>query len=187
MEIRPQAMVQLKQAPLVVRLGLPSLARGSAMASAEIFCAPSKPTSRILRAGRPPTPLITFINTWVPKAGKPCPVTAFSASTALPSLVAAMNASASWTLPIPPVPRTATAFRFFDAITVPTPERPAARCLSFMIAEYRQPCSAVRPIQAMRICGSWWVWRTISSVSQADLPQMPSAERSSALSSWTRR
>ena len=146
--------MQPKQAALVVKLALPSLVLGSTIASAEIFSAPAKPTSRMLCAGKPPTPLMTFINTWVPKVGNPCPVTAFSASTALPAWVDAMNAAALCTLPIPWVPRTATAFKYFDAITVPTPERPAARCLSFIIAAYRQPASAVRPIQAMRICGS---------------------------------
>ena len=176
-------MVQAKQPALVVRFGLPSLFLGSAIASAEMSPAPSKPTSRILCAGNPPTPLITFINTWVPYMGKPWPVTAPSANTFLPASTASMNFFASSRLPTPPVPRIATAFKFFEAITVPTPERPAARCLSFMTAAYRQPASAVRPIQAIRICGSWWVACRISSVSQADLPQMASAERSSTLSS----
>ena len=65
---------------------------------------------------------------------RPWPVTAFSASTFLPSAVALKNAFASRTLPTPLVPRTATALRFFDAITVPTPERPAARCRSLTTA-----------------------------------------------------
>ncbi len=65
-EMRPQAMVQAKQPALVVRLGLPSLLRGSCMASAEILCAPSNCTSRMLRVGIAPTSLITFISTWVP-------------------------------------------------------------------------------------------------------------------------
>jgi hypothetical protein len=39
-EMRPQAMVQPKQAPLRTRLGLPSPCRGSYMASPEILLAP---------------------------------------------------------------------------------------------------------------------------------------------------
>ena len=58
-------MVQPKQAALVTRFGLPS-ARGSAIASAEMFFAPSNCTSRWLRVGSAPTSLMTFISTWVP-------------------------------------------------------------------------------------------------------------------------
>ncbi len=70
-EIRPQAMVQPKQAALVMRWALPSLARGSCMASAEILPASSNCTSRWLRVGRAPISLITFISTWVPYLGRP--------------------------------------------------------------------------------------------------------------------
>lgn len=64
--MRPQAMVQPKHAWLVTRCFLPSLARGVAMASAEMSLAPSNCTSRWLRVGRAPTSLITFISTCVP-------------------------------------------------------------------------------------------------------------------------
>ena len=45
-----------------------------------------------------------------------------------------MNSFGSAMLPTPLVPRTAIAFRFFEPITAPTPERPAARCRSFTTA-----------------------------------------------------
>ncbi|MCY1369212.1 hypothetical protein D9M69_562370 [compost metagenome] len=64
--MRPQAMVQPKQAWLVTRCFLPSLSRGVAMASAEMSFAPSNCTSRWLRVGSAPISLITFISTWVP-------------------------------------------------------------------------------------------------------------------------
>ena len=65
-EIRPQAMVQPKHAALVTRFAWPSLSRFSAIASAEILCAPSNFTSRMLRVGIAPISLMTFISTWVP-------------------------------------------------------------------------------------------------------------------------
>jgi hypothetical protein len=95
---------------------------------------------------------MTFISTWVPKAGRPSPVTAFSASTFLPAAVACMNAFGSLTL-TPSVPRMATAFRFLDPITVPTPERPAARCMSLTTQAYFTPFSPETPIEATRISG----------------------------------
>jgi hypothetical protein len=64
--MRPQAMVQPKQAWLVTSCFLPSVARGVAMASAEMSFAPSNCTSRWLRVGSAPISLITFISTWVP-------------------------------------------------------------------------------------------------------------------------
>ena len=65
-EIRPQAMVQPKHAPLVTRLALPSVGRFSCIASPEMACAPSNCTSRWLRVGSAPSSLMTFISTWVP-------------------------------------------------------------------------------------------------------------------------
>ena len=64
--MRPHAMVQPKQAALVTRFAWPSLSRFSAIASAEILCAPSNFTSRMLRVGIAPISLMTFISTWVP-------------------------------------------------------------------------------------------------------------------------
>ena len=185
-EMRPQAMVQAKQAALVCRFGVPSL-RGSCMASAEILWAPSNCTSRMLRVGMAPTSLMTFISTWVPNFGRPWPVTAFSASTFLPCSVAWKKRMGSLMLPTPLVPRQTSAFRFLDAMTVPTPERPAARCRSFTTAAYRQPCSAARPTQAMRMSGSWCLACRRSSVSHTEVPHRSSAGISSAFSFSTYR
>ena len=77
--MRPQAMVQPKQAWLVTNCALPSLLRGAAMASAPMSLAPSNWMSRWLRVGSAPISLMTFISTWVPKVGRPWPVTALSA------------------------------------------------------------------------------------------------------------
>ena len=76
--MRPQAMVQPKQAWLVISCALPSVSRGVAMASAEMSLALSNCTSWWLRVGSAPISLITFISTWVPKVGRPWPVTALS-------------------------------------------------------------------------------------------------------------
>jgi len=59
-------MVQPKQAWLLTRLALPSVLRGSRIASAEMSFAPSNWTSRWLRVGSAPMVLMTFISTWVP-------------------------------------------------------------------------------------------------------------------------
>ena len=134
-EMRPQAIVQPKQAALVTRCVLPSDSRFSCMASAEIFEASSNCTSRWLRVGSAPISLITFISTWVPYLGRPWPVTALSASTFLASLVAFRKAPKSLMPDTPLVPRIATALRFFEPITAPTPERPAARCRSLTMQE----------------------------------------------------
>ena len=64
--MRPQAIVQPKQAWLVTSCALPSLFRGVAIASAEMSFAPSNWLSRWLRVGSAPISLITFISTWVP-------------------------------------------------------------------------------------------------------------------------
>jgi hypothetical protein len=64
--MRPQAMVQPKQAWLVTRWLLAVGGRGLCMASAECLARPSNCTSRWLRVGSAPISLITFISTWVP-------------------------------------------------------------------------------------------------------------------------
>ncbi len=171
-------MVQAKQAALVTRFALPS-GRLAAIASAEILFAPSNWLSRWLRVGRAPTSLMTFINTWVPYLGRPWPVTALSANTFLPLATAAMNALASRTL-TPRVPRSATALRFFEPITAPTPLRPAARCMSLTTQAKRTPFSPATPIEATRIRGSWCLALIPSSVSQTDLPQNGAASMSLA-------
>ena len=181
-EILPQAMVHAKHAAFVVRLALPSLSRGSSIASPEISPASSNWTSCILRVGIAPISLMTFIKTCVPSTGRPSPVTAFSTRTFLASVVTFMKATGSLILPTPFVPRTATAFRFLEAITVPTPERPAARCRSLIIPAYKHPASADRPTAAILSKGSWYFLCKISSASQTDLPQISSAGTSSAFS-----
>ena len=90
--MRPQAMVQPKQAWLVTRCFLAVGRSRVAMAFGLMSLAPSNWQSMWLRVGRPPTSLITFISTCVPMAGRPWPVTALSASTFLAVLTAAMKA-----------------------------------------------------------------------------------------------
>ena len=87
----------------------------------------------------------------------------------------------------PKVPRIATALRFFDPITVPTPERPAARCMSFTTQANFTPASPATPMEATRISGSWCLALIPSSVSQTDLPQNSLASISWTLSFSTRR
>ena len=64
--MRPQAIVQPKQAWLVTSCDLPSVGRFSAIASAPIRLAPSNCESRWFRVGSEPVSLMTFIRTWVP-------------------------------------------------------------------------------------------------------------------------
>ncbi len=180
--MRPQAIVHAKQPALRTKLALPSVGRFSSIASAEMSLAPSNWVSRKLWVGMAPTSLITFISTWVPKVGKPWPVTAFSANTCLPALTACMKAAGLSILPTPLVPRTAIALRFLAPITVPTPERPAARCMSLTTAENRQPPSPAWPMVATRSWGSWCTLCRVASASQAVLPQIDAADLSSALS-----
>jgi hypothetical protein len=51
-------------------------------------------------------------------------------------------------------PLTTTAFKFLEPITAPTPARPAARPLSFMIDENKTRFSPAGPIQATLALGS---------------------------------
>ena len=125
--IRPQAMVQPKQALLVRRLRWPEVSTAF-MAAGLMFSVPSNWTSLKLRVGRPPNSCIMSIMALVPfsvRSLRP----SLSASPWLVSLTAAMKRLGSSTL-TPTVPWTATAFRFFEPMTAPTPERPAARCRS---------------------------------------------------------
>ena len=64
-----------------------------------------------------------------------------------------MNAAGSATR-TPPVPRTAMALRFFEPMTAPTPLRPAARCLSFMMQAKRTSFSPPGPMHATRKPGN---------------------------------
>ena len=83
---------------------------------------------------------------------------------------------------VPRVPRTAIALRFFDPITAPTPERPAARCRSFTMPANSTPFSPARPMDDTRISGSWCCFLIVSSVCQTVVPQRCEASRSSASS-----
>ncbi len=65
-----------------------------------------------------------------------------------------MNSRGLARLPTPSVPRTAIAFRFFDPITAPTPERPAARCRSLTTAAYSTWFSPAPPMLETRTSGS---------------------------------
>ena len=94
-----------------------------------------------------------------------------------------MKALGSRILPTPLVPRTAIALRFLLPITVPTPERPAARCRSLTTAAYSTPFSPALPMQETRISGSCRLFLISGSVSQTLLPQRWAASRSSAVSS----
>ena len=125
--MRPQAMVQPKQALLVIRLRWP-LAWVSIMAAGLILSTPSNWTSLKLRVGRPPNSCMESIIALVPYSVRPLRPS-LSARSALVSLTAAMKRLGSST-PTPTVPCTAIALRFLEPITAPTPERPAARCRS---------------------------------------------------------
>jgi len=132
--------------------------------------------------GSAPISLITFINTWVPYLGRPWPVTALSASTFFAAVVACTKAPKSRIPATPLVPRIATAFRFFDPITAPTPERPAARCRSLTMQANSTWFSPATPIEDTRTSGSCSSCLICSSVSQQLLPHSPAASRSSARS-----
>ena len=80
------------------------------------------------------------------------------------------------------VPTTATAFRFFEPITAPTPDRPAARCISFMIAAISTCFSPAGPMHAT-LASSSVSARRASVVSGTHLPQRCVASRNSMRSS----
>ena len=83
------------------------------------------------------------------------------------------------------LPRTATALRFLEPMTAPTPERAAARCLSLMIAAMRARFSPAGPMQATltssavsRLMASsvWWVSRPQRSVASRNSPRVVDEE-----------
>ena len=122
---RPQLMMQAKQPRGRVR-------SFSASDSPPILSASGKYDSLKFRVGKPPISLRIFTRTSVPYLRSPSPPTAFCLIFVLAFSVAFLNASLSFTCTAP-VPRTATALRFFDPITEPTPVLPAARLHSFMM------------------------------------------------------
>ena len=117
----------------------------------------------------------------MPCVGSPSPVIAFSARISLATFEVFINAIGSLTF-TPTVPRTTMALRFFDPITAPTPDRPAARSISFTTAAYRTPFSPARPIEATRTSLSPRRSRKVVSVSHTDLPHRSDASLSSASS-----
>ncbi len=82
-------------------------------------------------------------------------------------------------------PVTATAFRFFDPMTAPTPQRAFARLRSLMMAAKRTRFSPAGPMPETRTF-PWRSWR-ISSVSEVVFPQRSFAGCSSASPSATVR
>ena len=92
-----------------------------------------------------------------------------------------INAIGSLTV-TPTVPRTTTALRFFDPITAPTPDRPAALSISFTIAAYKAPFSPAKPMEATRTSLSPRRSRRVVSVSHTDLPHKSDASFSSTSS-----
>ena len=87
----------------------------------------------------------------------------------------------------PRVPRMATALRFLEPMTAPTPDRPAARCLSFMMQANRTRFSPAGPMQATRALGTPSSARMPSSVADTVLPQKARASRSCTSSSEIQR
>ncbi len=71
-------------------------------------------------------------------------------------------------------------------MTAPTPVRPAARCISFMMLEMSERCSPAGPMQAT-LASSSVSARTRSVVSCVSWPQMAAASRISTLSSLIHR
>ncbi len=79
-----------------------------------------------------------------------------------------------------PSPRTATALSFFEPMTAPRPERPAAEPLCVIIAEMSESFSPAGPM-AMTLVSLPCSSLKVSSVSKVLFPQRRAASRSSAL------
>ena len=165
----PQAIVQPKHALLAT-------SRVSARVSPLILSAPSSCETWWLFVGSAPLSLMMLTSTAVPYAARPSPVTGCSTSLLFISHMADMNFCGS-AMGTPPVPRTAMALRFFEPMTAPTPDRPAARCRSLTMAAKRTRFSPAGPIQVTTVSCCPDSSRTISSVSQTVLPHRCSAEQ----------
>jgi hypothetical protein len=135
-----------------------------------------------LRVGRKPWALITFTRMGVPYLGSPPPVTGDAASFWTAARQAAMYSFGRATC-TGCVPRAATALRFLAPITAPTPERPAARCLSLMMQAVRARRSPAGPME-QTLASAWVSALSPSSVSCVVLPQTAWAGRISARS-WS--
>jgi hypothetical protein len=125
--------------------------------------------SRKLRVGRPPKACVMSIVEAVPRSVNDMRP-GLSCMSSRIFQTAFMKAAGSATR-TPPVPRTAMALRFFEPITAPTPLRPAARCLSFMMQAKRTSFSPPGPMQATRRPGIPSSRRSPSSVSPTSRPQ----------------
>ncbi len=139
----------------------------------------SKCDSRKFLVGSEPTELRIFTRMFVPNAGSPPLVTAFSLSSFLLALTAARNLSLSPIL-TPFVPLTTIALRFFDPMTAPTPLRPAALWSSFIMLAKRTLFSPAGPMHATLASGSCLA-RSAPVVSGTFLPQRSDASQSSAV------
>ena len=100
----------------------------SACASPLILDAPANWPVEKLWVGYPPASLMTLVNTLVPYAGRPSPVTGCFLKPATNALLASLNfsGSAGSRLEVPSSSTTIT-LRPLDPMTAPTPPRPACR------------------------------------------------------------
>src|SRR3972149_3764895 len=135
---RAQAMVQAKQPLLRTRYF-------SRRVSPLILSAPSKVPNWKFLVGRKPWALITFTSTGVPYMGRPWLVTGEALSLPTASRQAALNSRGRATF-TGRVPRATMAFTFLDPRAAPTPERPAARSLSFITQASRASFSPAGPV-----------------------------------------
>ena len=122
-----------------------------------------------------------FTSTAVPYVGSPALVTPFSFILWFASLVASLRASSSNGSITFLVEVTEIALRFFEPITAPTPPRPAALSLSFIIAAISDCLSPAGPILSTEHFGCLSFRR--SSTSSEVFPHMSSAGRISTFSS----
>ena len=169
---RPQAMVQAKQALGPVR-------RVSVIRSPLISSTSANWDSWWLLAGRPPCSFIGLNKMGVPYTRSPSPVIGDSFSFFLAAQVACIIALGEATA-TPPVPRTAMALRFLEPMTAPTPLRPAARCLSFMIDAKRTRFSPAGPMHETMAS-----WTPVSALMVSSVSQTPLPHRCCAGTSWT--
>ncbi len=126
-----------------------------------------------------------FVRTSVPNCVRPCEVTGFSLIffSIFTRTVRYFSGSAIAGI-FPPL--TTTAFRFFDAITAPTPFLPAALCLSFTTDAIFTMFSPAGPMHATLVFPPILAL-SISVVSNTSLPHKSEASRSSAFPSSTKR
>ena len=152
----------------------------AAIAVGLILSTPSNWTSWKLRVGRPPNSCIVSIIALVPSSVSSLRPS-FSANSLWVSRTTSMKRSGSSTR-TPTVPCTATALRFLEPITAPTPERPAARWRSLMMHAKRTPRSPATPIEATFSSGFWCCAFSASSVCQTVSPHSSPAGR---ISTWS--